>query len=58
MNSIFSIISAGLLLLIEIRSYGKLKNDKRIKHERLKAPFMYERKVQCKTFQNDLYNLK
>lgn len=58
MNNVFFLKSTGLLLLIEIRSYGKLKNDKRIKHERLKAPFVFKRKVQCKTIQNNLYNLK
>lgn len=48
----------GFLLLIEIRSYDKFKNDKQIiKHVRLKAPFMYERKM-VKTFQNRLYDLK
>ncbi|XP_025408278.1 ionotropic receptor 40a isoform X2 [Sipha flava] len=47
---------AGLLLLIEIRSYGKLKNDEHIKNERLIAPFVYKRKLPRK-FQSGLYNI-
>ncbi|XP_060848283.1 ionotropic receptor 40a isoform X3 [Rhopalosiphum padi] len=48
-------ILAGFLLLIEMRSHDKWKNDKRIK--RIKAPFVYKQKAPIK-FQNRLYDLK
>ncbi|VVC36921.1 Ionotropic glutamate receptor, L-glutamate and glycine-binding domain,Ionotropic glutamate receptor [Cinara cedri] len=58
-------ILAGLLLFIEVRSYGKLRNDKRMKRERLlannKTRFIQlelpPSKASNNKFQNRFYNI-